>query len=120
MKINWIIVVESIIALAVVGLVLAAILPSLRFYDIASVNEARLWGHSEDDKIVVELGDTNGPFRLRGGAGGGAGKPFHLDFRFNGGTTNWSQPASNNTGFVVTIFENRRGNVFAIVRKAKY
>ena len=114
------IVIKSIIALAVVGFALATILPSWPFYDIASVNEARLWGRMEDTAIVVELGDTNGPFRLKGGAGGGAGKPFHLDLRFNGRTNTWSQPASNNTGFVVTIFENRRGNDFAIVRKAKY
>ena len=118
MKINRNLVAGSVLGLAVIGFVAAAILPSLRLYDIPSVNEARLWGHLQDVRIVVELGDTNGPFRLRGGAGGGAGKPFHLDLRLNGGTNTWSQPASNNTGFVVTIFENRRGNDFAIVRKA--
>jgi hypothetical protein len=120
MKRSLNIVFGSIIALAIVGLMLTAILPSWPFYDIASVNEARLWGHMQDTKIVVELGDTNGPFRLKGGAGGGTVKPFHLDLRVDGRITHWSQPASNNTGFVVTIFENGRGNDFAIVRKAKY
>lgn len=120
MKRNLSTVVGSTIALAAAGLVLAAIVPSCRFYDIASVKEARSWGPTQNADIVVELGDTNGPFRLKGGAGGGAWKSVSIQLRLNGRTTNWSVPASNNTGFVVTKFENRRGNEFAIVRKAKY
>ena len=106
-------------ALLIIGLMVAIIVPSWPRYNLASVNEARSFSQMEDVEIVDEFGDTNGPYRLRGGVAGPVGKPFQFDLRFNGRTTNWSQPASNNTGFFVTIFENRRGSQFAIVRKRK-
>jgi len=109
----------AVIALAIVGLMLAIIIPSLPSYHFASVNEARSFGHIEDAEIVDELGDTNGPYRLKGGVVGGVGKPFDFNLTFNGYTTNWSRPVSNHMWFVATIFENRRGNQFAIVRKWK-
>ncbi len=112
-------IVFGVLALAVVSLMVAVIIPSLPRYNFASVNEAISFGQMEDAEIVDELGDTNGPYRFRGAVLGGARKPFNFELRFNGHTTNWSQAASNNTGFSVAIFENRRGNQFAIVRKRK-
>jgi hypothetical protein len=117
LKRNSKIVFGSIIALAVVGLMLAIIVPSLPSYNFASVSEARAFGHMDDAEMVDELGDTNGPYRLKGGAVGGVGKPFDFDLTFNARTTNWSRPVSNHMWFVVTIFENRRGNQFAVLRK---
>jgi hypothetical protein len=107
---------------AVVGVVILAIsIPSWRRdRSCASVEEARsfpMFFYSENDAIVDELGDTNGSYRLVGGKIGGVGQPFDFDLTFNGQTTNWSQPASNHMSFVVTIFENHRGNQFAVVRK---
>jgi hypothetical protein len=109
----------SIIALFVL-LMLAIIVPSLPHYSFTSVSEARAFAGMEDAEIVDELGDTNGPYRLRGGAVSGRntyGKNFDFDLTFNGHTTNWNRLVSSNTSYVVTIFENRRGNQFAVVRK---
>ena len=55
----------SVIALFVL-LMLAVIVPSLPRYSFASVTEARAFAHMEDAEIVDELGDTNGPYRLKG------------------------------------------------------
>jgi len=110
-------IVLAVIALAVAALVLAIIIPSLPSYHFASVNEARSFGHFEDGEIVDELGDTNGPYKLRGGVVGGVGKPFDFNLTFNGRTTNWTQPVSNHMWFVASIFENRKGNQFAVIRK---
>jgi hypothetical protein len=107
----------SILGLLALGLMLAIIVPSLPRYSFASVSEARAFAHMEDAEIVNELGDTNGPYRLKRGVVGGVGKPFAFDLTFNGHTTNCSQPVSNHMRFVATIFENRRGNQFAVVRK---
>ncbi len=101
----------------IVGLMLAIIVPSLARYNFASVSEARTFAHIDDAVIVDELGDTNGPYRLKGGAVGGVGKPFDFVVTFNGVTTNWSQPVSNHMWFVATIFENRRGSQFAVIQK---
>jgi hypothetical protein len=111
----------AIIALVFVALIVAIIVPSLPSYHFASVSEARAFGHFEGDvEIVDELGDTNGPYRLKGGVGGGRNsEQFSFDLTFDGHTTNWTRPISNHLGFVVTIFENRRGNQFAVVRKSK-
>lgn len=109
----------SIIALFVL-LMLAIIVPSLPRYSFASVSEARAFAHLEDAEIVDELGDTNGPYRLKGGVVSGRntfGESFGFDLTFNGHTTNWNRLVSSNTWYVVTIFENRRGNQFAVVRK---
>lgn len=96
---------------------LALIVPSLPRYNFASVSEARAFAHIEDAEIVDELGDTNGPYRLKGGAVGGVGKAFDFNLTFNGYTTNWSRPVSNHMWFVATIFENRRGSQFAVIQK---
>jgi hypothetical protein len=64
-----------------------------------------------------QFGDTNGPYRLKGGENRGEGKPFDFNLTFNGQTTNWTQPVSNHMWFVVTIFENRRGNQFAVISR---
>ena len=77
----------------------------------------RAVGHIEDAEIVDELGDTNGPYILVRGIVGGVGKPFDFELTFNGRTTSWSQPVSNHMWFVATVFENRRGNQFAVIRK---
>jgi hypothetical protein len=108
-----------VIVLAIGGLMLAIVIPNLPRYNFASVSEARAFGHIDGAEIVDELGDTNGPYRLKGGVGGGSREAF-FDFNltFNGHTTNWSRPISNHMGFAVTIFENRRGNQFAVVRKS--
>ena len=95
----------------------AIIVPSLPRYRFVSVSEARSFGHIGDAEIIDELGDTNGPYRLAKGIVGGVGKPFDFDLTFSGRTTNWSQPVSNHMWFVVTVFQNRRGNQFAVVRK---
>jgi hypothetical protein len=109
----------AIIALVIVVLLVAIIVPSLPSYHFASVGEARAFGHFEDAEIVDELGDTNGPYRLKGGVGGGRNsEQFSFNLTFDGRTTNWTRPISNHMGFVVTIFENRRGNQFAVVRKS--
>ncbi len=113
------IVLGSAIALFVL-LMLAIIVPSLPRYSFASVREARAFAHMEDAEIVDELGDTTGPYRLKGSRLSGRntqGKNFGFDLTFNGHTTNWNRLVSSNTWYVVTIFENRRGNQFAIVRK---
>jgi len=113
------IVIGSIIALFVL-LMLAIVVPSLPRYNFASVSEARAFAHMEDAEIVDELGDTNGPYRLKGGAVSGrntVGRNFDFDLTFDGHTTNWTRLVSSNTSYVVTIFENRRGNQFAVVRK---
>jgi phage shock protein PspC (stress-responsive transcriptional regulator) len=107
----------AVIALVIVALIVAIIVPSLPSYRFASISEARAFSHIEDAEIVDELGDTNGPYRLKGGVVGGVGKPFDFDLTFNGHTINWSRPVSNHMWFVATIFENRRGNQFAVVRK---
>jgi hypothetical protein len=110
----------AIIALVIVAFIVAIIIPSLPSYRFASVNEARAFSHIEGAAIVDELGDTNGPYRLRGGAVSGRntfGKNFDFDLTFNGHTTNWNRLVSSNTWYVVSIFENRRGNQFAVVRK---
>jgi hypothetical protein len=112
-------IVFGILALAVAALTVAIIAPSFARTRFASVREARAFGNVEDAEIVDELGDTNGPYTFRSAVGGGVGQPFSFDVRFNGRTTNWSLPASNNTGLLVIVFENRRGNQFAIVRKRK-
>jgi hypothetical protein len=109
----------SVIALFVL-LMLAIIVPSLPRYSFASVTEARAFAHMEDDEIVDELGDTNGPYQLKGSRVSGRntfGNNFYFDLTFNGHTTNWNRLVSSNTWYVVTIFENRRGNQFAVVRK---
>jgi hypothetical protein len=107
----------AVIVLTIVALIVAIIVPSLPSYRFASVSEARAFSHIDGAEIVDELGDTNGPYRLKGGVVGGVGKPFDFALTFNGYTTNWSQPVSNHMWFVATIFENRRGNQFAVVRK---
>ena len=110
----------AVIALAIVALIVAVIAPSLPSYHFASASEARAFGHIEDAEIVDELGDTNGPYRLKGGVSGGRNsEQFSFNLTFDGRTTNWTQPISNHIGFVATIFENRRGNQFAIVRRWK-
>ncbi len=109
----------SIITLFVL-LMLAIIVPSLSRYSFASVSEARAFAQREDAEIVDEFGDTNGPYRLKGGIVSGRntfGKSFGFDLTFNGHTTNWNRLVSSNTFYGVTIFENRRGNQFAVVRK---
>ena len=109
----------SIVGLLIGGWMLAFIASfwaSRRHYNLATVSEARAFAHI-DGEIVDELGDTNGPYRLKGGVIGGVGKPFSFDLTCNGYTTNWSRPVSNHMWFVVTIFENHRGNPFAVVRK---
>jgi hypothetical protein len=119
LKISSKIVFGSVIALFVL-LMLAIIVPSLPRYSFASVSEARAFAHMEDAEIVDELGDTNGPYRLKGSRVSGRntyGKNFDFDLTFNGHTTNWNRLVSSNTWYVVTIFENRRGNQFAVVRK---
>jgi hypothetical protein len=104
-----------------VGFVVAMCLPEwLTAYPYKTVSAARAWGNweqVEDAKIVDELGDTNGPYRLLKSRVGGVGKPFDFDLSFRGTKTNWSQPVSNHMWFVVTVFENRHGNQFAVVRK---
>ena len=110
----------AVIALVIIALIVAIIVPSLPSYHFAAVSEARSFGHTEDAQIVDELGDTNGPYRLKGGVVSGRntfGKNFGFDLTFNGHTTNWNRLVSSNTWYVVTIFENRGGNQFAIVRK---
>jgi hypothetical protein len=108
----------GIIAIAVLGLMLAVIIPSLPpGYEFHSVNDARLFGPIADAEIVGELGDTNGPFRLVKSTISGVGKPFDFDLMIDGSKTNWTQPVSNHMWFVVTFFENRKGNQFAVVRK---
>ena|SRR5437868_9834860 len=108
---------SAAIALAIAGLLLAIWVPDWPGYRYRSVKEARFFGHIEDARIVDELGDTTGPYRLVRGVVGGVGKPFDFDLVFNGRSTNWTQPVSNHMWFVATVFENRRGNQFAIVRK---
>lgn len=113
-------IVLAVVALVIVALIVAVIVPSLPSYHFASVSEARSFGHPEDAQIVDELGDTNGPYRLKGGVVSGRntfGQNFGFDLTFNGHTTNWNRLVSSNTWYVVTIFENRGGNQFAIVRK---
>ena len=110
----------AIVALVIVALIVAIIIPSLPSYRFASTGEARAFSHIEGAEVVDELGDTNGPYRLKGGVVSGRntfGKNFGFDLTFNGHTTNWNRPVSSNTWYVVTIFENRGGNQFAIVRK---
>ncbi len=110
----------AVVAFVIVALIVAMIVPSLPSYHFASVSEARSFGHIEDAQIVDELGDTNGPYRLKGGAVSGRntfGENFGFDLTFNGHTTNCNRLVSSNTWYVVTIFENRKGNQFAIVRK---
>ena len=102
---------------ALASLVLAVIVPSLPYYKFASVNEARTFGHFEDAEIVDELGDTNGPYRFKRGVVGGVGKPFDFALTFDGRTTHWTRPVTNHMWFVAIIFENRRGNQFAVIRK---
>jgi type III secretory pathway component EscU len=65
LKRNSKIVFGSIIGLLAFGLMLAVIVPSLPRYNFASANEARAFAHMEDEEIVDELGDTNGPYRLK-------------------------------------------------------
>lgn len=108
---------SSIFGLLVLALMVAIILPSLPRYNIASVSEARAFAQMEDAEIVDELGDTNGPYRLKGATVGAVGKPFDFNLTFNGRTTNWSRPASNHMWFVAVRFENRSGNQFAVVMK---
>jgi len=110
----------AIVALVIVALIVAIIIPSLPSYHFASVAEARAFSHIEGAEIVDELGDTNGPYRLKGGAVSGRntfGKNFDFALTFNGHTTNWNRIVSSNTWYSVTFFENRRGNQFAVVRK---
>jgi len=106
-----------VIALAIVLLMAAIAVPGFLRARYATVHEARAFGYIEDAQIVDELGDTNGPYTLVGATVSGVGKPFDFKLTFNGRTTNWSQPVSNHMWFVVTVFENRRGNQFAVVRK---
>lgn len=99
---------------------LAMIVPSLPRYDFASVSEARAFGHREHAEIVDELGDTNGPYRLKSIVSSGRNsyaKNFDFDLSFNGRTTNWNRLVSSNTFYAVTIFENRSGNQFAVIWK---
>jgi len=120
MKINWKIVFGSIVGLLIAGFLLAIIVPSLRRYNFASVSDARAFAQIEDAQIVDELGDTNGPYRLKGGRVSGRntfGKNFGFNLSFNGHTTNWNRLVSSNSSYVVTIFENRRGNQFAVINK---
>jgi hypothetical protein len=117
LKANSKIVIGSIFALAIGGLLLAIIVPSLPRYNFASVDEVKSYGHFEAAVIVDELGDTNGPYRLKGSVVGGVGKPFGFNLTFDGHTTNWSRPVTNHMWFVATIFENRRGNQFAVIWK---
>jgi hypothetical protein len=113
-------IVLGILALATATLVVANMVSSLPRYNFAAATEARSFiTNFGDQTIIDELGDTNGPYMLRRGVLGGIGKPFEFNLTFNGRRTNWSQPASNDTGFAVAIFENRRGNQFAIVMKKK-
>jgi hypothetical protein len=107
----------AVIALAIVGFMLAIVIPSLPSYHFASVIEARSFGRIDDAEIVDELGDTDGPYRLVKCVVGGVDKPFDFDLTLNGRTTNWTQPVSNHMWFVATVFENRRGNQFAVIRK---
>jgi len=107
----------GIIAIAVFALMLAIIIPSLPGYRFASVKEARLFSNIEDAKIVDELGDTNGPFTLVKSIVSGVGKPFDFDLMCGGRKISWTQPVTNHMWFVVTIFENRKGNQFAVIRK---
>ena len=99
---------------------LAIIIPSWPpGYKFTSVKDARLFGQFPiaDTKIVDELGDTDGPFRLVKSTVSGVGKPFDFDLMIDGHKTNWTQPVSNHMWFVVTFFENRKGNQFVVVRK---
>jgi hypothetical protein len=113
-------IVFGILALAVVAVMVAIIAPNFARIRFASVREARAFGHLEDAEIVDELGDTNGPYTLKGAVVGGRNsEQFTFNLTFDGRTTNWTQAISNHLGFVATIFENRRGNQFAIVRRWK-
>jgi len=115
---NWFV---SLFAIVVIILGLGIYLPECATaYRYRTVNEARSWGHweqIEDAKIIDEIGDTNGPYKLVKSIVSGVGKPFHFDLTFNGSNTNWTQPVSNHMWFVVTVFENRRANQFAVIRK---
>lgn len=109
----------GVIAVAIVVLLLAIILPELPTYRFAWVDAARSESNIQDAQIIDELGDTNGPYRLVKDIVGGVGKAFDFDLTFDGRSTNWTRPVSNHMWFVVSVFENRRGNQFAIVRKRR-
>ncbi len=118
MKINSKIVVGSIVGLLIAGFLLAIIVPSLPRYNFVSVSDARTFAAIKYAQIVDELGDTNGPYRLKGYQVSGRntfGKNFGFDLTFNRHTTNWNRLVSSNTWYGVTIFENRSGNQFAVI-----
>jgi hypothetical protein len=109
---------RSAIVLVIASLTLAIVLPSLPRYEFASINDAKAFGHNDGAEIIVdELGDTNGPYKFVKSVVGGVGKPFDFDMKFADHITNWSKPVTNHMWFVATIFENRRGNQFAVIRK---
>lgn len=108
----------SAIALAVIRLLISTFLPSMPLYRFASVNEARSYGHAPDAPIFDELGDTNGPYKLAKSFMGKPGIPFSFNITFDGRSTNWSQPVSENAWFIALVFQNPMGNQFAVIRKA--
>ena len=107
-----------ILAILFIVLLYGAIaLPCFKTHTYNTAADARVWGHIADAVIRDEIGDTNGPYKFSGAMVSGLGKPFAFDLRCGGQTIHWSQPASTNTWFVVTVFKNRAGNQFAVIRK---
>jgi hypothetical protein len=104
--------------LIIVGAMIAVIVPSKQRNSFANVSEARSFGQIEGAEILEEVGDTNGPFRLKRIVSGGVGSPFDLDLTVNGRTVSRSYPGSNRVTYIVTVFENDRGNQFAIIKKS--
>lgn len=108
----------SIITIATIILVLGLVMPECSSpYRFSSVKEARTWGHIKVAEIIDEIGDTNGTYRLVSCIVSGVSQPFDFDLKCRGHNIKWSQPASTNTWFVVTVFENRARNQFAVIRK---
>ena len=105
-------IVLAMVALAIVGLVVAVVVPSLPSYHFASVSEARSFGHFDDAEIVDELGDTNGPYRLKGGVGGGSQQAsFDFDLTFDLTSTTWRVPASRRAFLPIVFNANSNGTI---------
>lgn len=108
----------SFITVAAIVFVLGLIVPELSSrYKFSSVKEARLSAYIEDAEVIDEIGDTNGPYRFVSGIVSGFGKPFDFELKCSGENIKWTQPGSSNTWFVVHVFENQKGNHFAVVMK---
>lgn len=104
--------------LVFVFVVIAMIVPSLPRYEFESIREATSFEQRNGDIIEDQFGDTNGSYRLKSAiVGGRLDTNFSFSATFDGRTTNWSRPRPNGVHFRATIFENRRGNQFAVVTK---